>query len=420
MSGTKTSWRELESKSTGGVGPALSRAVGEQARRVSEASGAIGVGYAPKRVAGRGTDEASVVFLVESKQRPRGEPIPRELDGLATDVLEVGAVRRLEPRRDAFSAYVARPLPWGVGIGAVESGTLGALVTRQGDDKHRYVLSNNHVIANFGAARVGDRIYQPSSLPDEEEDWFATLTKFVPLLGLASPGAGGATPVNRVDAAIARVRTPWKRYVSERHAPSDYAGRIWSWRKTRDIPVGLPVAHVGATTGAQSGEVLAFIEQLDLDLGPPIGRARFVEQLVIRASGMGGDSGSLAYCPSDGSAIGLLFATSEVRALRQDGVDVSAGAPRDPVVIASPIQAVQRALGVRVAPAAWKPPGGLTRAEYQAAAAAARDLDRALGAQGADARVRVDVRSSGAVLVVEGAAGLDVPRTYQQLRVVRR
>ena len=90
------------------------------------------------------------------------------------------------------------------------------------------------------------------------------------------------------------------------------------------------------------------------------------------------------------------------------------------MVIASPIQAVQRALGVRVAPAAWKPPGGLTRVEYQAAAAAARDLDRALGAQGADARVRVDVRSSGAVLVVEGAAGLDVPRAYQQLRVVRR
>lgn len=420
MSGPKTSWRTLESQSGGAVGPALSRAVGEQARRVREASGAIGVGYAPKRVGGRGTDEAAVVFLVESKQRPRGEAIPRELDGLATDVLEVGTVRRVEPRRDAFSAYVARPLPWGVGIGAVESGTLGALVTRRGDDKHRYVLSNNHVIANFGDARVDDRIYQPSSLPDEDEDWIARLTQWVPLVGLDGPRTAGAPPVNRVDAAIARVRTPWKRYVADRHAPADYAGRIWTWRRTRDIPVGLPVAHVGATTGAQTGEVLAFIEQLDLDLGPPIGRARFVEQLVIRASGMGGDSGSLAYCPGDGSAIGLLFATSEVRALRQDGVDVSAGAPRDPVVIASPIEAVQALLSVRVAPTPWRPPGGLTRPQYQAAAAAARDLDRALGAQGLDTRVRVDARKSGVVLVVEGPTGLELPSTYQQLRVVRR
>ncbi len=413
----------LEEQHGTAVGAALGRSIGEAARAARDHTGAIGVAYGPKRVKGRSTDEAAVMFLVESKDEVRGATVPPDIAGLATDVLEVGPVRRHDPRldlrddvarRDAFSTRARRPVGWGAGIGAVESGTLGALATRVGDARHRYLLSNNHVIANWGQARAGDRIYQPSSLPDEEEDWIAELTEWVELRGLARDPAA----TNTVDAAIARVRTPWRRHVGDRHPQVDYAGRIWSWRKTVDIPVGLPVMHVGATTGAQPGEVLAFVDQLDVDLGPPIGRARFVDQIVIAARGFGGDSGSLAFCPSDGSAIGLLFATSEVRALVADGVPVPRGLPRDPVVIASPIEAVQKALRIRVADAAWHPPEGVTRAEYRRAAAAARALSTALSTSDVRALVGVERgRRKGVVLVVDTATPLSGPSDFEGWRV---
>lgn len=419
MSPPRTSWRALEEQHGAAIGVALGRSIGERAREARVATGAIGVAYGPKRRGGRTTDEASVMFLVESKHEVRGVVVPPTIAGLETDVLEVGPVRTRRPestvlRRDAFSTRVDRPVPWGAGIGAVESGTLGALVRRVGDPRHRYLLSNNHVIANWGDARVGDRIYQPSSLPDEDEDWIAELTRWETLRGLDQDPAA----TNTVDAAIAQVRTPWRRYVSDRHRAGEYRGRIWSWRKTADIPVGLSVSHVGATTGSQPGEVLAFVDQLEVDLGPPVGRARFVDQLVIAARGFGGDSGALAFCPSDGSAIGLLFAMSEVRALVEDGVAVEdRRLPRDPVVIANPIESVQRALSIRVADAAWRPPAGVTRAAYRRAAAAARALSTALSREAERARVEVVPSRQGVVLLVETATPLAVPRDFEGWRV---
>ena len=124
----------------------------------------IGVGTGLKESKGRMTDEVCVVALVRRKvpkaALSKENMVPRELEGVSTDVIEVGLLRAAQSRTDRW-----RPVPGGVSLGhyKVTAGTLGTAV-RDRATGDRLILSNNHVLANANEALIGDQILQPGAL----------------------------------------------------------------------------------------------------------------------------------------------------------------------------------------------------------------------------------------------------------------
>jgi hypothetical protein len=123
----------------------------------------LGVGY--KNRLGESTGEESVVILVQQK-KPKAaltadDFIPPSIDGVKTDVIEVGIFRAQNLQRGRFRP-VMQP---GVSIAhyMVGAGTFGAVV-RDVETNEKLILSNNHVLANSNGARIGDPILQPGAL----------------------------------------------------------------------------------------------------------------------------------------------------------------------------------------------------------------------------------------------------------------
>ena len=123
----------------------------------------LGVGY--KNRLGESTGEESVVILVQQK-KPKSaltadDFIPPIVDGVKTDVIEVGILRAQNMQRGRFRP-IMQP---GVSIAhyMVGAGTFGAVV-RDRDTNEKLILSNNHVLTNSNGARIGDPILQPGEL----------------------------------------------------------------------------------------------------------------------------------------------------------------------------------------------------------------------------------------------------------------
>jgi len=121
----------------------------------------VGVGVGEKETHGHKTGEICVIVMVRVKVPKAGlSPqalVPREVNGIPTDVIQVGDLRPLQSRTDRW-----RPAPGGVSIGhyQITAGTLGCVV-RDRNSGERLILSNNHVLANSNDASPGDPILQP-------------------------------------------------------------------------------------------------------------------------------------------------------------------------------------------------------------------------------------------------------------------
>src|SRR5438552_13639783 len=147
----------------------------------------VGVGIGNKMIRGRETDEPSIVVFVEAK-RPEAQLrhrdiVPKALGGVRTDVVETGRFRALRATQTTNMDRTKRirPAPGGVSVGhfQVTAGTLGVLARRSG---RPVILSNNHVLANQNAARVGDPILQPGPADGGRlQDTIARLVDFVPI-----------------------------------------------------------------------------------------------------------------------------------------------------------------------------------------------------------------------------------------------
>jgi hypothetical protein len=287
---------------------------------------ATGVGY--KISAGQKTTDLSIVCSVTQKvaisQLSSRDVVPSVLEGIPTDVVQTGHIRTLQAPTDRI-----RPAPGGVSIGHrdITAGTLGCLVEKDGQ---KFILSNNHVLANSNQAEIGDPILQPGPhdggrYPD---DHIADLSEFVPvnLIGMPSdcPIATGTAGFlnsiarllgsrvelqainlqaddNLVDAAIARPINP--------DDVSEEILQIGTIRGAAEGELGLAIKKSGRTTLFTTGE----IEQVDVTVNVQYGEgkiARFVDQLMAGAMSQGGDSGS-AVLDSDNRLVGLLFAGSE-------------------------------------------------------------------------------------------------------------
>lgn len=287
---------------------------------------AVGVGI--KRVKGRKTEFMSVVCSVKKKV-PEGELrkkdiIPKVIDRIKTDVVEVGEIKALNKRTRKY-----RPAPGGVSIGHewITAGTLGCLVKKDG---LVYILSNNHVLADSNNAPLGSPILQPGKYDGGEypRDRIATLSDYVPILFLGGEGC----PIGKslawlinLPARLFKRETRLKAYIENQ--PLNYADaaiakpvkddyvidEIMDVGKIaglfHEVVVGMTIKKSGRTTELTEGE----IEQTGVLCEVSYGNnktAIFDDQIMAGKMCAGGDSGS-AVLNMENKLVGLLFAGSD-------------------------------------------------------------------------------------------------------------
>lgn len=290
---------------------------------------ATGIGY--KTSAGQKGTTLSIVCSVEQKlskaQLSSKDLVPKQVDGINTDVIETGRIRALNTHTQRH-----RPAPGGVSIGHrdITAGTLGCVVKKGGQ---RVILSNNHVLANSNAAQKGDPILQPGShdggkFPD---DHIANLLDFIPIslsggIGLPSdcPIGNGAASVLNLFASIMGSRT---RLQAVRVQAEDNLVDAAIATPLNDGDVTDDILDIGSIAGMTTGQLgmdlqksgrttqytTGTIEQVDVTVNIQYGAgqiARFTDQLMAGAMSQGGDSGS-AVLDNDKNLVGLLFAGSE-------------------------------------------------------------------------------------------------------------
>jgi hypothetical protein len=256
----------------------------------------VGVGVSLKVKHNEVTNTPCIVVFVGRKLKPELLPkaIPKEVEGVPTDVVEAG-----EPvLRHFIRPSPPRPIPPGYSIGhiSVTAGTLGCLV-RDRDAKEILILSNNHVMANFNNASIGDPIVQPGPYDGGQHpaDTIATLLRFKQVVQRG----------NIVDAAVAR---PIKPNVV---VPS-IAGGIGIPTGVRRVNmVGIYVQKAGRTTQHTTGIVVAYNASIYPLNWPGLGSVEFLQCIVTTGMSAGGDSGSLLL-DFDKRAVGLLFAAIKI------------------------------------------------------------------------------------------------------------
>lgn len=263
----------------------------------------VGTGTGYKRVQGVDTGQMAVVVFVSEKlparAMSRSAIVPPEVDGLPTDVIEIGRLKALRPD-SAQAARVGRlrPAPGGVSIGHpdITAGTLGAVVWERSAGRPM-ILSNNHVLANSSTHFPGKPpgevpVLQPGPYDGgTKDDAIALLYRFVPLKRHG---------VNFFDAALA---VPY--------LPRDVSPEILGLGEVRGIcepDLRLNVQKSGRTTGITSGTITALDAFMQVDYEEWVLFFAGLTLAVLRSEG--GDSGSLVV-DGDMNAVGLLFAGSD-------------------------------------------------------------------------------------------------------------
>lgn len=314
----------------------------------------IGVGIGYKATGGKITDELSLVSLVQNKvdsaELSTADLVPREIQGVITDVVQIGKVVAYKARTDRW-----RPAPPGVSIGHyhITAGTFGTVV-RDVATGQRLILSNNHVLANSNEANIGDPILQPGPADGGRapQDRIADLERFVPIQ--MDNGNGGDDPTcgiaqfttsllntfaqitgsahriqakristaaspNLVDAAVAKP--------TDDSVITDEIIDIGKVNTVAEAELNMEVTKSGRTTGTTEGQITTLNAIIQVGYGGNL-VATFEDQILTTDMSEPGDSGSLLVSKADKAAVGLLFAGS------------------DTVTVHSPIQFVMDALNV--------------------------------------------------------------------------
>ena len=289
----------------------------------------VGIGYQIK--GGEQTGNYAIVVMVSRKlPLPALAPntiLPKNVDGVTIDVIEVGELRALQARTDRW-----RPAPGGISIGhyKITAGTFGAIV-RDINSGERLILSNNHVIANSNDADPGDQILQPGPIDggSPDVDTIAHLDRFCPIefatepgicdiaetyasLGNAIAGLLGSKhrvnaqqsdpqAVNLVDAAVAKP-------VNDSDVLDEIL-EIGTIEGSEEGSLGMSVRKSGRTTSFTTSQINLINATVDVNYGSDR-TARFDNQLVSGPMSQGGDSGSLLVAGDSLHAVGLLFAGS--------------------------------------------------------------------------------------------------------------
>jgi S1-C subfamily serine protease len=268
----------------------------------------VGVGIGEKMVDGKPAGVPAIKFFVRIKfpeaQLDAGNALPRTIDGLAVDVEETGAFRRLPARASAAAVSNPRkrmrPAHPGCSIGfgsetVLMAGTLGGVVKKGGS---LYILSNNHVLADENRLPIGSPIFQPGTLDggDMAKDQIAELSKFVALK---------AGVMNTVDCAIAKAvkSSLLSKEILHVGAP---AGKT-------EAQIDMVVHKFGRTTSYRAGRITSVATDVSVEYATGI--YTFEDQIIVvglngQPFSDDGDSGSLILERSTQKAVGLLCAGS--------------------------------------------------------------------------------------------------------------
>jgi len=311
----------------------------DEIKKVKEASkdsllatqNVVGVGVGYKIIDGEQTENYAIVVMVTRKlpipALPPNSILPKNVNGIKIDVIEVGELRALQARTDRW-----RPAPGGISIGhyKITAGTFGAVV-RDRNSGERLILSNNHVLANSNDADPGDQVLQPGPIDggSPDVDTIAHLERFCPIEFATEPGTcdiadtyaslGNAVAgligskhrlntqqsdpqaVNLVDAAVAKP-------VNDSDVLDEIL-EIGTIIGSEEGLLGMSVRKSGRTTSFSTSQINLINATVDVNYGSDR-TARFENQFVSGPMSQGGDSGSLLVAGDSLHAVGLLFAGS--------------------------------------------------------------------------------------------------------------
>jgi hypothetical protein len=289
----------------------------------------VGVGMGTKFTDGKETKTRCVRFYVAEKVHKAALTsktlLPGSIDGIPTDVIVTG---RFSPRSTASDNKLRRrPIRPGTSVGFkipppndnfVMAGTFGAVVTKGGK---RFILSNNHVLAENGVVALGAAIFQPGLLDGGSvtTDQVAKLSRFVTIK---------ATGTNKVDCALAEILAGIG--VNPRHMPN-----VGTLASTTPIAaaVNMLVMKTGRTSGHTRGRVFDIAADVVVPFNDAAGNefdAVFADQILIVGTptpggfSTSGDSGSLIVDRTSRRATGLLFAGSSSHTIANHIGDVLA------------------------------------------------------------------------------------------------
>ncbi len=294
----------------------------------------VGLGTGFRRQGRHATEELCLVALVRRKVPRAGlkadDLVPPSVEGVPTDVVQVGDLRAFAGAGTPTSRW--RPAPGGVSIGhyQVSAGTLGGIV-RDRSSGIPLILSNNHVLANSNAGQAADPILQPGAADGGRagDDTLAFLERFVKLHFLEEPAScaiaqgfarvGNAVArligshhrlevVQRDDSAVNVVDAALARPVDDSKVDPRILG-IGPIEGARPAQLGMAVRKSGRSTGLTTGEVQVVDATVTIGYGDR--RARFEGQILTGAMSAPGDSGSVLVAAEGPYAVGLLFAGSD-------------------------------------------------------------------------------------------------------------
>jgi hypothetical protein len=232
--------------------------------------------------------------LDELRHRTRGE----------VDILYVGELRPLQGP-DLRSRQ--RPLLPGVSIAHqdVTAGTLGAFV--RDNNGQRFLLSNNHVIANSNSAQPLDPVLQPGPWDNGiPADRVAGLARWIPI---------DKSSANHLDCAIAALDAGMT------YELDGFSGLVVA--PNYDLEEQ-PVWKVGRTSARRRGRVSAVEVDNVVLRYDGLGNIQFNGQVEVESVDPApfaepGDSGALVVTDS-GHAIGLVFGGTEVGGTNGQGI----------------------------------------------------------------------------------------------------
>jgi hypothetical protein len=243
---------------------------------------------ARKRVGKTDKPKLCIVFYVRKKlpldRCRKRQRLPGVINGVPTDVLEAGTPR-LAARPGSLLIVPEDTLD--------NAGTLGAVV--EDDEGRRYLLSNNHVLANINQNPIGHPI-----LGSDMQTEIASLSAFV-ALDVDGP--------NEVDAALAQLDNP----SAVRTRLRSPAGPLADSTPTAAL-LGNEVGKRGAGSGFTTGVVHSPLasKRIEDEQGDSL---LIIDAIVIEDSeepfSVGGDSGSLIVDQETKQAVALLIGRTD-------------------------------------------------------------------------------------------------------------
>ena len=260
----------------------------------------VGVGIGHKCVDGKETKTLCVRLYVRNKLRTKHvlkkHALPDEIDGIPTDVIEVGTPRlvgttgptdRMRPARPGCSIAVAPLTP----VSGSFIGTFGALV--EDADGKVYILSNNHVLSFEELVPLGSSVFQPGT--PVLADQIAKLTALISF-----------NPSRRIDVDCALAAVTTSSRVSG--VPLSPVGPL-----SNGVPVVPEVGMVVEKFGASTGHTIGTVSDTDADfqIDEYVTGTVFLENQIQISNGdepfcAQGDSGAMIVDTESKQPTGLL------------------------------------------------------------------------------------------------------------------